>query len=48
MIVNYQNLIDFITQLMYILAPIATIFVVIEIITNAFFSFVRGDRRVKL
>lgn len=48
MIINYQNVVDFITQFMYILAPISFIFVLVEICTNFFLSFVRGDRRVKL
>lgn len=46
--VNYQEMINFITQLMYILSPIVISFVVCEVITNGFISFVRGDRRVKL
>lgn len=48
MTINYQNIVDFITQFMYILAPISLVFVLVEVITNAFTSFVRGDRRVKL
>lgn len=44
---NYQNIIDFITQLMYVIAPIAIAFVVVSIITNFFLDFVRG-RRVNL
>lgn len=46
--INYQEVVNFITQFMYILAPITAIFVVVEVITNAFFEFVRGDRRVNL
>lgn len=46
--VDYQNVIDYITQLMYVLSPIAIAFVIISIITNYFLSFIRGDRRVKL
>ena len=46
--INYQNIVDFITQFMYVLAPIALVFVLVEIITNFFLSFIRGDRRVKL
>ena len=45
---DYQNVVDFITSYMYILAPIAVIFVIAEISTNFFLSFIRGDRRVKL
>lgn len=48
MVINYQNILDFITQFMYILAPVALIFVLVELLTNFFISFVRGDRRVKL
>lgn len=44
---NYQNIIDFITSLMYVIAPIAIAFVVVDIITNFFLSFI-GGRRVKL
>lgn len=46
--INYQNIIDFLTTFFYVLAPIAIIFSVIEIITNFFISLIRGDRRVKL
>lgn len=46
--VNYQNILDFITSSMYIVAPIAIIFVLCESVANLFTSFVRGDRRVKL
>lgn len=45
---DYQNVVDFITAYMYILAPIAVIVVIVEISTNFFTSFIRGDRRVKL
>jgi len=45
---DYQNIVDFITQFMYVLAPIAVIVVLVEISTNFFLSFLRGDRRVKL
>ena len=46
--VNYQNILDFITSSMYIVAPVTIIFVLCESIANLFTSFVRGDRRVKL
>lgn len=46
--VDYQNMVDFITQLMYVLSPIVIVFVIVSIITNYFLSFIRGDRRVKL
>lgn len=46
--INYQVIINFLTQFMYVLAPISVIFVLVEIVTNMFMSFVRGDRRVKL
>ncbi len=45
---DYQNVVDFITQYMYVLAPIAVLFTIAEISTNFFLSFLRGDRRVKL
>lgn len=48
MSIDYQNVVDFITTFMYILAPITISFVVVEISTNFFLSFLRGDRRVKL
>lgn len=44
---DYQNIIDFITTLMYVIAPIAIAFVVIEAISNFFLDFI-GGRRVKL
>ena len=46
--VNYQVIMEFITQFMYIVGPIAIIFVIIARITNFFIEFVRGDRRIKL
>lgn len=45
---DYQNVVDFVTSYMYVLAPIAVIFTIAEIATNFFISFIRGDRRVKL
>ena len=45
---DYQNIIDFITQLMYLLAPISIAFALVEKFTNFFISFIRGDRRVKI
>jgi hypothetical protein len=45
---DYQVVIDFITHYFYIVAPIAIIFTIVEIVTNFFLSFIRGDRRVKL
>ena len=44
---DYQNVIDYITSLMYVIAPIAIAFVVVEIITNFFLDFI-GGKRVKL
>lgn len=44
---DYQNIIDYITTLMYIVAPIAIAFAIVSIITNFFLSFIEG-RRVKL
>lgn len=44
---NYQIIIDFITQLMYIAAPIAIAFTIVDKITNIFLEFV-GGKRVKL
>ena len=46
--VNYQEVINFITQLMYVTAPIAIVFVICGNITNAVISFVRGDKVVRL
>lgn len=46
--INYQPILDLITQLMYVLAPIVIIFVLVEISTNYFVSLVRGDRKVRL
>lgn len=46
--IDYQNIVDFITTFMYILAPISVLFVVVEVSTNMLISFIRGDRRVKL
>lgn len=46
--IDYQVVVNFIVSLMYLLAPITSIFVIVEIITNFFFDFVRGNRRVKL
>ena len=45
---DYQVVLNFIVKFMYVLGPIATLFVIVEIITNFFFGFVRGDRRVHL
>lgn len=45
---DYQNVVDFITAYMYVLAPIAVIFVLVDKSTNFLLSFIRGDRRVKL
>lgn len=46
--INYQEILNFLTQYFYVIGPVALLFVVVEIITNLFLSFVRGDRRVKL
>lgn len=48
MTIDYQNIADFLTTFMYVLAPIAILFSLVEVITNTFISFIRGDRRVKL
>lgn len=45
---DYQNVVDFITAYMYVLAPISVLFALAEKSTNFFLSFIRGDRRVKL
>lgn len=45
--VNYQVIIDFIVQLMYIVAPISIAFIIVDKITNVFMDFVGGER-VKL
>ena len=44
---NYQVIIDFITQLMYVAAPIAVAFIVVDRITSWFMDFIGGNR-VKL
>ena len=46
--VNYQEILNFLTQFCYVIGPIAVLFVIVEVVTNLFLSFVRGDRRVKL
>lgn len=46
--INYQNVVDFTTQLFYIAGPIAIVFVIVEKSTNMLISFIRGDRRVNL
>lgn len=46
--VNYQVIVDMIANMGIIVFPIALIFVIVGKITQAFISFVRGDRRVKL
>lgn len=44
---NYQVVIDFVVQLMYIVAPISIAFIIVDKITNMFMDFV-GGQRVKL
>lgn len=46
--INYQEILNFLVQFMYISAPIAIIFAVFGKITEFFISFVRGDKEVKL
>lgn len=46
--VNYQEILNFLTQFFYVIGPIAVSFSLVEVVTNLFLSFVRGDRRVKL
>lgn len=46
--VNYQEILNFLTQFFYVIGPISVLFVIVEVVTNLFLSFVRGDRRVKL
>lgn len=41
---EYQNVIDFITSLLYIIAPISIAFIVVERITNFFLDFIEGKR----
>lgn len=48
MTINYQIIVDMIANIGIIVFPIALIFVIVGKITQAFISFVRGDRRVKL
>lgn len=46
--VNYQNVLDFIVKLMYVVGPIAILFALTGKITNIFLDFVEGKRRVNL
>ena len=48
MTINYQIIVDMIANMGIVVFPIALIFVIVGKITQAFISFVRGDRRVKL
>lgn len=48
MLVNYSNVIDFITQFMYVMAPISVVFALVGKVTTWFVGFVSGDRRVTL
>ncbi len=45
---DYQEILNFLTQYMYVIAPISVIFVLVEKTSNMLISFIRGDRRVKL
>lgn len=45
---NLQTEVDFITQVMYLITPIIVIFLICSKITNFFYDFVNGNRRVKL
>lgn len=46
--INYQEIINFLTQYFYVCGPIAIIFAICGTLANTFVSFVRGDRRVRL
>ena len=48
MTIDYQVIVNMIANMGIIVFPIALIFVIVGKITQAFISFVRGDRRVKL
>lgn len=48
MTIDYQIIIDMIANMGIVVFPIALLFVIVGKITQAFLSFVRGDRRVKL
>lgn len=48
MSINYSNIIDFITQFMYVVAPISIAFALVGKITTWFIDFVSGSRRVSL
>lgn len=48
MLVDYTNMINFITQLMYIMAPLSIAFALVSKITIWFIDFVSGNRRVNL
>lgn len=46
--VNYQEVVNFLVQLMYVTAPIAVVFIICGKITTMFMSFIAGDKEVKL
>ena len=46
--INYQEIINFLTQYFYVCGHIAIIFAICVTLANTFVSFVRGDRRVRL
>lgn len=48
MLIDYTNIINFITQFMYTAGPIAITLALVTKITNWFLDFVSGDRRVRL
>ena len=46
--INYQEVINFVTQYFYICGPVAIVFALCGKLADTFISFVRGDRRVRL
>lgn len=45
---DLQIVVNYITDVMYLITPIIVIFLIVEKITNFFYDMVNGNRRVKL
>ena len=48
MSIDYTNIMNFVTQFMYVVAPISIVLALVSKITNWFLDFVTGNRRVNL
>lgn len=46
--VNYQEVVNFLVHIMYVMGPIAIVFIICGKTTNMFMSFIAGDKEVKL